>query len=220
MTLPIELSRRKITEVLHFTTNRGVVGVLGSRYLQSRFRLPANDYLQYVLHVNAKDRPEAAEFFDKSNNWLDFVNLSISEINRRYFLVSQKWHKESDVWWAIFSFDPSIVDHEGVVFTTTNNAYDQMCRRASGLEGFNSLFASEIPRKHGWTVSRRSRASNLPTCEQAEVLYPGQISTQYLKRIYVTCGEHHDLAVGWLREFGYSGVTVSIDSNKFLGVPN
>jgi hypothetical protein len=220
MTLQIELSRRKIAEVLHFTTNRGVVGVLSSKFLQSRFRLPMNDYLQYVLHVNAKDRPEAAEIFDKSNNWLDFVNLSISEINSRYFLVSQKWHKESEVWWAILSFDPSIAEHAGVIFTTTNNAYDQMCRRAPGLEGFNSLFAPEIPRKHGWTVSRRSRASHLATCEQAEVLYPGQIPTQCLKRIYVTCGEHHDLAVGWLREFGYSGVTVSIDPNKFLGVPN
>lgn len=220
MTLQVELLRLKIVEVLHFTTNRGVVGVLGSRFLQSRFRLPRNDYLQYVLHVNAKERPEEAEFFDKSNNWLDYVNLSISEINRRYFLVSQRWHKEADVWWAILSFDSSIVEHDGVIFTTTNNAYDEMCRRNPGLEGFRSLFASEIPRKQGWTVSRRSRATHLTTCEQAEVLYPSQISTQYLRRIYVMCGEHHDLAVGWLREFGYSGVTVSIDPNKFLGVPN
>ena len=86
-----------------------------------RFRLPQDKRLEYVLHVNAANRPEAATFFDKSRNWLDFVNLSLSEINARYFQVSNRWHHDNFVWWGILAFDTEIVAHEGVVFATTNN---------------------------------------------------------------------------------------------------
>lgn len=215
-----EISRRKITEILHFTTNRGVVGVLATSFLKSRFRLPQDDYLQYVMHVNATNRPEATGFFDKSKNWLDFVNLSVTEINHRYFKVSQGWHKDSSVWWAILSFDASITAHEGVVFTTTNNSYVDLCRRAPEVDGLCALFEPRIQRKHGWTVSRNGRADNLPTCEQAEVLYPEQVSSTYLKKIYVSCAEHHDLIVGWLREYERLDVNVLIEPNKFLGKTN
>lgn len=220
MTVAAELQRRDITEILHFTTNRGIVGTLAKGALLSRYRLPLEAYLQHIFHVNAADRPEAKEFFDKSQNWLDYVNLSITEINRRYFLVSQKWHIDADIWWGILAFDSEAMTHEGVVFTTTNNSYD-LCVRKAGLPGLNDLFEPCIGRKTPhWKVNRLQRSLALPTCEQAEVLYPGEISTEYLRRIYVLDENCHDIARGWLREFGLRGVDVLISPQKFEGQPN
>jgi hypothetical protein len=58
------------------------------------------------------------------------VNLSISRINARLFNISAKnWHRALDGWWAVLSFDPLILTHDGVVFATTNNAYPGVIRR-------------------------------------------------------------------------------------------
>jgi len=220
MTVQEIIDQRSIKEVLHFTTNRGLVGTLASRALQSRYRLPEDKYLQHILHVNAAVRPEASAFFDKSDNWLDYVNLSISEINRRYFEVSERWHADGDVWWAILSFDAVIMTHENVVFATTNNSYG-LCLRERGDQGLNGLFAPIIHRKPpSWRANRVGRAAELPTCEQAEVLYPAAVSTDFLRRIYVREEEHQDQVSGWLEEFGLPGIEVVWSPQKFLGKKN
>lgn len=220
MTIGAEVQLRGITEILHFTTNKGIVGTLATGALLSRYRLPREEYLQHIVHVNAADRPEANEFFDKSENWLDYVNLSISEINRRYFLVSQKWHIDAGIWWGILAFDSEAMAHENVFFTTTNNSYD-LCIRNIGLQGLNGLFVPMIRRKSpSWKVNRSQRSLELPTCEQAEVLYPGQISIEYLRCIYVLDENCQDIAKGWLREFRISDVDVLISPQKFEGQPN
>jgi hypothetical protein len=122
MTLSSQLEQRQLSELVHFTTQRGVVGTLAKGALLSRHRLPQEEYLQYVLHVNAARRPEADAFFDKSENWLDYVNLSLTEINTRYFRSSRNWHLGNDIWWAILAFDAKLILDEGVVFATTNKA--------------------------------------------------------------------------------------------------
>lgn len=220
MTIAQEIDSRKITEILHFTTHKGIVGTLHTQELLSRYQLPLTGHLEHILHVNAATRPEESNFFDKSENWLDYVNLSISEINRRYFEVSQRWHNGSLVWWGILAFDPSVMTHERVVFTTTNNAYDECCIRKEGLAGFQNLFEPSITRKPGWSAYRGNRAPNLTTCEQAEVLYPGRLPTTFLRRIYVQTGECQDQTRGWLREFGVTGVDVVISPEKFIGRKN
>lgn len=170
--------------------------------------------------MNAAVRPEAGAFFDKSDNWLDYVNLSISEVNRRYFEVSERWHAEGDVWWAILSFDAVVMTHDNVVFATTNNSYD-LCLRKRGDEGPNALFAPVIDRKPpSWRARRGGRATALPTCEQAEVLYPAAVSTNFLRRVYVREEEHQDQVSGWLEEFGLPGVEVVWSPPKFLGEKN
>lgn len=213
------INDRGIVELLHFTTNRGLVGVLAKKALLSRFELPKEKYLESVLHVNAAIRPESSAFFDKSQNWLDYVNLSISEINARYFQVSKRWHINSDVWWCILAFDSRIMTHDGVEFATTNNSYDR-CVRQGGVDGLEALFAPCIQRKAAWSVVRGLRQPCLPTCEQAEVLYPKAVSTDFLRRIYVREDDHHDQASGWLREFGFRDVDVVLSPQKFIGKPN
>jgi hypothetical protein len=219
MTIADEIARRGIQEVVHFTTNRGIVGMLAARAVFSRRRLRGYQYLQHILHPNSPMRLEEAAHFDKSADWLDFVNISISEINRSFYGFSRRWPHNQDIYWIILAFDPVILTHEDVYFATTNNSYEH-CRRQSGLLGFQELFADSFLRKGNWRAFRRQRSDWLTTCEQAEVLYPSALPFSFLRRVYVSEGEDADRVRGWLREFGYEGVEVTIDRNKFIGAPN
>lgn len=213
------IQEREIKEVLHFTTNNGIVGILTSGYLRSRYKLSDDQFLEHILYPNASSRPEDSIDFDKKENWIDYVNLSISEINTRYFKVSGQWHKAKDIWWGILAFDPTIMEHDGVYFATTNNSYEH-CERNQGGNGFNALFSSPIKCKGIWQISRMGRPNQLPTCEQAEVLYPQKISSRYLKTIYVSNESNYDAVVGWLLEYNVLDVNVIISEEKFRGMPN
>ena len=226
MSLSSAIEQRGISEVVHFTTNRGITGVLAKKYLLSRPLLNEDEYLREVIKFNAPERPEESAFFDKSENWIRFVNLSISEINKRFFDVSRRWHNNTDDWWCILAFDPGIMLHDGVWFATTNNGYDG-CTRGYGEKGFEALFAPKIARKtvganlRPWSVTRRERPEDLPTCEQAEVLYPEKLSLVHLKKVYVEVGHHRDAVVGWLRDFvGDSDIQVHVGYEKFAGRMN
>ena len=88
-------------------------------------------------------------------------------------------------WWCILSFSPEILTHPGVFFCTTNNAYTSVDRN-TGARGLEKLFADRIEREPGWVATRTEATPiNQPTCNQAEVLYPGELSIDYLKHIYV-----------------------------------
>lgn len=117
-------------------------------------------------------------------------------------------------------FDGKILAHDGVYFATTNNSYD-LCRRGAGADGLQALFADRIVRKsNGWSVDRLGRAPELPTCEQAEVLYPGSVCIEYLRRVFVNDGDHYDAVGGWLQEFSRDHVEVTLSTRKFGGQPN
>ena len=62
-----------ITQVVHFTTVSGAVGILASNAVKSRLRLPNDKYIERVYRLNASVR--------KDELWLDYVNLSIERIN-------------------------------------------------------------------------------------------------------------------------------------------
>jgi hypothetical protein len=214
-----EIVRRNISGIVYFTTNNGLVGILASGLVYSRRRLKKEQYLQYILHPNAQIRPEEAELFDKSVDWLDFVNLSISEINQSFFGFSQRWHHNQEIFWVILSFEPEILTHDGVYFTTTNNSYEH-CSREVELVGLQALFANVIRRKGTWRAYRGNRPDRLPTCQQAEVLYPEALPLRFLRHIYVNKAEDADRVRGWLREFVVAGVEVRVEPQKFSGVPN
>lgn len=213
------LKERGVRELLHFTTNRGALGILAMSYILSRRRLPKEQYLVNVAYPNATIRPEDTDYFDKSEDWLDFVNLSVSEINRSFFDFSKRWHPDEEIWWSIFSLDTGLAGHDGVYFATTNNGYP-LCHREAGLGGVQKLFHEVVPRKGAWSASRHGRAAHLPTCQQAEVLYPASISIEAVRRIYTAAPSHSDIVRGWLREFGLTRIEVTLDPNKFHGVPN
>ena len=168
--------QRGITQIVHFTTLKGAIGVLFKRAVLSRKRLPQEEHLEYVYQPNAQLR--------KDISWLDYVNLSVERINDWMFTTSVRWHAAEDNPWVVLSFDPLILTHPGVVFTTTNNIYPT-CRRAEGLAGFSAMFSDLVL---GWYSNQHDRVGKLaswPTDRQAEVLYPGELSCKFLQRIDV-----------------------------------
>ena len=180
------MANRGIAEVLHFTTSRGVLGVLHTGALKARQRLATDKQLQYILKVNAASR-------EKDSDWLDYVNLSIGRINSWFFDISSgKWHVADDLFWAVLAFDVEILSHDDVYFTTTNNIYTGV-KRARGAKGIEGMFAPKIVRWTGNVVVRDAgQRDNEPTCLQAEVLYPKQVLLKYLRTIYVRKDDEED----------------------------
>ena len=179
MTVQEVIERRNIKEVLHFTTNNGLTGILDGKVVKPRIFLKDTDRLEYIVTYNCPDR-------NRDKDWHNYVNLSISSVNIHLFGISKgRWHSKTDNWWSIISFSPDILSHPGVYFTTTNNIYTGV-RRNTGTVGLESLFASSITRWNGRTVYRTpTHSPSQPTCNQAEVLYPGDLSTEYLRCVYV-----------------------------------
>ena len=180
---------RGIEDVVHFTTVSGAIGVLAAGAVKSRERLPREEYLEYVYRPNAAIRKDEA--------WLDYVNLSITRINDWMFENSVRWHIASNNPWVALAFDPALLGDPGVVFATTNNIYPA-CRRAEGIVGFNSLFAESVIGRYGIEHDRDGKQTTWPTDRQAEVLYPGELSCDYLHRIDVQREDTIDTIHGML----------------------
>jgi hypothetical protein len=178
--------RRRITEILHFSTNHGLTGILAEGAILPRRGLPKSKYIEHVYKPNARVRQDGP--------WLDYVNLSISRLNTTFFSRSTRWHEAEDVWWCALAFAPVVLDHKGVMFATTNNMYTG-CHRRSGAEGLEALFAEKIEPWSGNTLCRPGGTSASWTTDlQAEVLYPGRLDCRYLQCLYVASGAHHDIA--------------------------
>ncbi len=178
-----EATGRGIKDVVHFTTLKGAVGVLASVAVKSRSRLPKDRYLEHVYRPNANTR--------KDPSWLDYVNLSIERINDSMFNASARWHIANDNPWVVLSFDVEVLGHPGVVFTTTNNIYPS-CQRAEGRPGFKAMFADSVLGRYHRVQTRDGKRPCWPTDRQAEVLYPGELSCEYLRRIDVQLPEAED----------------------------
>ena len=178
MTIEDIIKKRNIEDILHFTTNSGLTGVLASKYVLSRARLRKDQYLEHIVYYNCDNRARDKE-------WLDYINLSITTANLNLFDISRgKWHSNMDGWWCMLSFSPEILTHPGVYFATTNNIYPSV-KRKMGAEGLNDLFAERVQRWSGNVAIRdHDLPANQPTCNQAEVLYPGKLSIKYLKHVY------------------------------------
>jgi len=201
------IRKRHITEVLHFTTHRGLLGSIHSGAVKSRKRLPAEVDLKFIYKPNAIYRKDPA--------WLDYVNLSISRINSVFFATSCRWHRAEDLWWCFMSFDPEILTHPGVYFATTNNMYTGV-EHGAGSAGLESLFATRVVRYNGNIAMRSTQlADNFTTCVQAEALYPGELSVKHLRRVYVETNEDQDEVYAQMHMIGVFGVDVIVDPRLF-----
>lgn len=143
--------------------------------------------MEHVYRANAPYR--------KDSSWLDYVSLSVSRINTWMFAHSEHWHVADDNPWVLLSFDPVILSHPGVVFATTNNIYPR-CERTEGRQGFEQLFADPVYGRHNERHDRTDKRPDWPTDRQAEVLYPGEVSCKFLRRIDVQEEETMDTIVG------------------------
>ncbi|MBD8206731.1 DUF4433 domain-containing protein [Microbacterium sp. CFBP 8790] len=188
---PSERAReRGVTELLHFTTSRGLIGMFAQGLVYSRDQLSEEQYLENVMILNSPDRSRDAA-------WTDWVNLSVSQVNSTFLGHSHRWHADDDVWWACLSFAIDILDHPGVWFCTGNNAYPAT-ERAQGVGGFEALFAPTVYWGNWRTPKDRApgMSDHLPTDPQAEVLYPKALSLEFLQAIYVPEDELTDDVAG------------------------
>ncbi len=205
------VAQRGIAEVLHFTTNNGLVGILHTGRLSANAFLKDEQRLAHILKINSIDRSRDAM-------WLEYVNLSISRINEYFFNYSKTRIKHEHTYWCILSFDPLVLAHPGVSFATTNNAYP-LTMRATGVEGLEALFAGTIRRKPTWSTQRaHGEHAFHPTCRQAEALYPGHLSLAHLRAIYVGSGPVYDevfAQVSILASQLLNHIQIIIDPNKF-----
>lgn len=120
---------------------------------------------------------------------------------------------------GVLAFDIAILDHDGVWFATTNNAYEPVCRRATGLAGFDALFGPSVAWGYQGSVHTRApdRHPSLPTDPQAEVLYPGAVSGRHLRRIYVGAADHRHQVRAWGGMPGMLDADVEIAPDRFQG---
>lgn len=204
------IQQRGIEEVVHFTTNRGLAGILYSKAIKSRERLREEEKLEFIFSPNADTRKDVV--------WLDYVNLSISSINSRFFEASERWHRPEDIWWCVLSLDPEVLTHEGVYFTTTNNIYTGVLR-GLGSDGLEALFSKRIVRWRNEVVIRDPATPlNYVTCEQAEVLYPEEVPVGFLNKIYVASDEIADEIYGLLSVLGYKDIEIVVKPEVFFDI--
>lgn len=207
MTSPADRARELgVVEILHFTTDKGVLGSLLKGQLLSRAQLEDDPDLAFILlPVWPVKVPE----------WINFISLSVTTINRELFVRAER--NLFDRWWAVMSFDVDVLKDPGAWFTTTNNSYVQVCRRGQGLAGFEDMFAEEVPWGRLGSVARRGdhTPTNQPTHRQAEVLYPGCIDLQHLKCIYVMAVEHRRLIKAWCSAFDREVPSIEVKPEIF-----
>ena len=176
--------KRRIASIVHFTRRAGLVGILHSSAIKARERLPKDSRLKHVYEPNASDRS-----LDK--RWHRYVNLSVTNINLHMFQSSQHWHPGEE--WVILEFGPEILGDPGVVFCTTNNIYPS-AHRCRGLQGFEQMFAAEVPGRYQRLNTRNHRAPYQTTDPQAEVLYPFELSLKHLHTVTVPDDHVHKAA--------------------------
>ena len=177
---------RGITSIVHFTRISGLVGILARSAVKARGDLMRDTRLQYVAEENAPDR-------SRDVLWHDYINMSVTVINRRMFQFSERQHRDAQ--WVILEFGPEILGDPGVVFCTTNNAYE-VAHRCGGLQGFEQMFAEKVPwGQYGDVHFRYAYDPDRTTDPQAEVLYPFELPLDYLHTITVRDDETREAVV-------------------------
>ncbi|EGQ8480538.1 DarT ssDNA thymidine ADP-ribosyltransferase family protein [Vibrio parahaemolyticus] len=207
------IKAKGISEILHFTTNKGLLGVLRTGAVLPSSQLKDEDTLAFIFQQNSLKRREW------DSKWLGFVNLSITKLNFEFFEHSRSVHKNTDIYWAILSFSPDILMHSGVYFTTTNNIYPS-CLRGQGVESFERMFANPIEGKFQKSFYRTPfHLPSWTTCEQAEVLYPGRLSLDCLIKVYVSSFEDKSSIMAQLAVLGLT-LDVEVSPDKFRDMKN
>lgn len=193
MSIQAFIKERGILEVVHFTTHSGIVGILDSGSLIPNSELKKEKRLEFIMTLNTEYR--------KDPQFASYNSVSITEPNRQFFGYSRRRQVE-DFWWCVLALSPTIMEHPNVLFCTGNNTWPRTIRKP-GLSGLNALFDARVPGRYDTWVDRpRSRPQNVPTSLEAEFLYPGRISLDFLLRVYFEKQDHADEFTAYARTFG------------------
>jgi ssDNA thymidine ADP-ribosyltransferase, DarT len=196
---------RGVTEILHYTSERGVMGSVMKGELLSREQVENDDDVAFIFE---------GIWERKDPDWVDYISLSVSRINADLYRRSRK--NFPDYWWAVLSFDVAILDHDDVWFTTTNNSHPP-CERGQRIEGFEAMFGSPI--EWGWYGTKKWRNATCPdawpTDRAAEVLYPTRIPLSFLQKVYVPGKQHRRMVDAWAESFAVPELPVEVNLEPF-----
>jgi hypothetical protein len=93
-----------VSEVLHYTSEKGVMGSIIVGAVLSRDEVENTEEVAYI-YEGVWDRSRDIE-------WIGHISMSLTEVNVDLFQRSRRNHPHW--WWAIMSFPPEILDDEGV----------------------------------------------------------------------------------------------------------
>jgi hypothetical protein len=194
---------RGIEEILHYTTEKGIYGAIVKQAVLSRRQLEGDPDLEFIFQ---------AVWPVKAPAWADHISLSISRINLDLYDRSRRHYP--DLWWGVLAFETTILDHDNVHFTTTNNIYPA-CERGQGEAGFEAIFADNVRGRYDFVHTRHGLQDEQPTDRAAEVLYPRQLQLEHLARIYVPGAEHRRIVHAWCDALGRDALPVEVRPDVF-----
>ena len=199
-----EVKRRGITRLCHFTPSRNLAHILtGGTGILSTRNLQINERSVFT--------PTDLKRLDQHEG---YICCSIQYPNAWYLtkaLADEKLFKD----WVVLLIEPKYLWQPGTRFCPRNAASDKGRNIVEGLDGFLSLFASEVQGAYGKTFSRLPR--RLPACptdDQAEVLVPDLIELTDILAIAVQTEEQ---AQNELARLKYVGVPV--EKLRFIIAP-
>lgn len=207
MSIDLIVKKRAISELVHFSTSTGLLGILSTGNLLPRSALANEQSLEFILKYNAPYRSDPA--------WLKYVNFSVSRINHQFFDHAGSWHKDPGLFWVIIGMAPEVLTHDGVYFTTTNNIYPS-CLRGKSSDAFEQLFAPKVLGRYSAEILRNpGHPDHWTTCPQAEVLYPGHVSTKFVQTIYVRNENDLSAVCAQIAALGVGPYTIKVAPEKF-----
>lgn len=196
-------ARRGVSQLVHYTTQKGIEGTIASKALVSRAGLEKEEVLA-LIREPVWDRRDAP--------WIDHISLSVTSINDDLFRRSRNHFPH--LWWAVIAVSPAVLDDDGVVFTTTNNIYPSVMR-GTGASGFEAMFADEVVGRYGVVHTRAGLPEAQPTDRFAEVLYPKRIETSHIEAIYVMEPGHKNMILAWCAALDHPDIAVEVRPDAF-----
>lgn len=206
----IEIEKRGIEYLIHFTPTLNLYSILEQERLMSRATLENLDIEQFDIMDYAKFSDDIR--YDDKN----YINLSLSCPNTYLFSkFRQKTSNDFTINWCVLTIHPKHIYDSETLFSVTNAA-SSAAKRQFGISGeikkFRQLFSEELNintfngNRH---IVRGSIANKYPTDVQAEVLVKDSIPSESIISVCFQTEEKLAEAKAAMYEFDTSNFIVN-----------
>ena len=205
-----------ITRLVHFTSIKALEHIIQDGRILSTKR------------ISPKIQGIVANDFQRHDSHLDYICCSIQWPN--VFLLNKFIEEYPQRQWVVLILCKDPLWWSKTKFSPINAATESGFYVKQGVEGFNSLFANEVPGREKELRRSPLHRLNCPTDIQAEVLVKGAIATSFIKGAIVQSDEDkkkirpmlsgHDIRlskISWL--FNRAKVRIIV-RNKRVKLPN
>jgi hypothetical protein len=173
-----DAQRRQVTRLCHFTPSRKLLHIL----TQTGALLPTQQIRERypdLLDVTDNQRIDGR---------LDCICCSIQYPNVWYF----RRVKDADILfkdWVIICLHPSLLWERDALFAPRNAAARGGTLLQPGWTGWRAMFQDQVQGMGNRVYTRQQLPDSCPTDDQAEVLIPDPIPTQYIHTIIVSSAQ-------------------------------